>query len=153
MGAHRSQTLRGSQNVPLHHPPWHPACAHVTKAGTVRCSHLGQGSHQVTQRGPSSPPGWCQQVHPHWGAHSSVVAPSPVVQSWLGLRPPSCLWELPDILPTNAFSAQALICNQDHMDQCRKILTTSGFRKCKRRTKIKHQKQLNQRSDGSENET
>lgn len=107
----------------------------------------------MTQRGPSSPSGWRQQVHPHWGAHSTVVAPSHMVQSWLGLRPPSLLWELPNILLTNAFSAQALICNQDHMDQCRKILTTSGFQKCKRRTKIKHQKQLNQRSDGSENET
>lgn len=34
-----------------------------------------------------------------------------------------------------------------------KILMTFGIEKCKRMTKIKHQKEPNQRSDGSENKT
>ena len=39
------------------------------------------------------------------------------------------------------------------MDRSGKILTTFGFEKCKRMTKIKHRKKPNQRSDGLENKT
>lgn len=153
MGAHQSQTLRGSQNVPLHHPPRAPSM----------CTCPRGWHRQMLPPGARQPPSDTERpVQPAWLAPASASSlgcpehrggPAPMVQSWLGLLPPSLLWELSHILPTNAFSAQALICNQDHMDRRRKILTTSGFRKCKRRTKIKHQKQLNQRSDGSENET
>lgn len=76
-------------------PRRHPACAHVPEAGTVRCSHPGQGSCQVTQRGLSSLPGWRQQVHPHWGAHGTMVAPPPWYSPGSGSHHPGSFGNCP----------------------------------------------------------
>lgn len=62
---------------------WHPACVHVTKAWTVRCSHLRlwlwSKWHKVREKRnvqitPHPRPGWSQQGRPPWDVLGSVVA-------------------------------------------------------------------------------
>lgn len=98
--------------------------------------------------------GRCPQGHRPQGVHAEQGLAVPVVhlKSWFWLlNTPSVNVEC----SSNKcfFLLQVVMCTQKHTDKGVKILTTFGFPKYKRMTKIKHQKKSSWRSDSLENET
>lgn len=98
-------------------------------------------------------PSWSQQGCLHWVVHSTVVAHSLCNMVFAVVL----ATQLPFITAGYSFN-KCFFCLSSYLQprthgQGGKILTTFGFQKCYRMTKIKHQRKPNQKSDSLENET